>query len=336
MASTREEGVTIVVPVRDEEATVGDALESLAQQTVGPASLEVLVYDGGSTDRTAAVCRAFEERHPWRRFEVLPNRERTVPAALNAGLATSRCRWFGRLDGRARLSSDYVAECLDALRAAGPRAAAGGRFEARADGRVAASIAAAVTHPVGVGKGFRTMREAGEIPHHPFAIWRTDDVRELGGFSLGLVRNQDDEFSMRATRAGMRILLVPAAAVTYRPRERLVGLAAQYFQYGLWKSAVARRHGMFPLRSVAPSAVLMGAGAGLALALGGHSRLPLGTLAGAYLAAGALVSRNQPAAHPLATGWSLATTHMAYGAGVLAGAASPGLTATRLGVGRLR
>jgi succinoglycan biosynthesis protein ExoA len=140
---------------------------------------------------------------------------------------------------------------------------------------------------------------------------------------------------MRATRAGMRILLVPAAAVTYRPRERLVGLAAQYFQYGLWKSAVARRHGMFPLRSTAPSAVLMGAGASLALALGGH-RLPLATLAGAYLAAGALASRDRPAADPVATGVSLATTHIAYGAGVVAGAASPGLTATRLGVGRLR
>lgn len=336
MASIAAEGITIVMPVRDEAATVGFGLASLAQQTVGPASLEVLVYDGGSTDSTATVCREFAERYPWRRFEVLPNRERTVPAALNAGLESSRCRWFGRLDGRVRLSSNYVGACVDALRASGPGAAAGGRFEARADGRIAASIAAAVTHPLGVGKGFRTMREAGEVPHHPFAIWRTDEVRQLGGFAPGLVRNQDDEFSMRATRSGMRILLVPAAAVTYRPRERLVGLAAQYFQYGLWKSAVARRYGLFPLRSAAPSGLLIGAGASLAFALGGHSRIPLGTLVGGYLTAGTLVSRQQPAARPLATGCSLATTHLAYGAGVLAGAARPGLTSTRLGTGRLR
>jgi hypothetical protein len=180
------------------------------------------------------------------------------------------------------------------------------------------------------------MRRAGEVPHHPFAVWRTEDVRQLGGFAPELVRNQDDEFSMRATRSGVRILLVPAAAVTYRPRERIVGLAAQYFQYGLWKSAVGRRHRLFPLRSAAPLVPLIGAGAGLVLALGGRSRLPLGALVGGYLAAGTLVSRQQPAAHPLATGCSLATTHLAYGAGVLAGAASPGLTSTRLGTGRLR
>jgi succinoglycan biosynthesis protein ExoA len=336
MASNRDEGVTIVMPVRDEEATVGAALASLAEQTVGPPCLEVLVYDGGSTDATATVCRAFADRYPWRRFEVLPNPERTVPAALNAGLATSRCQWFGRLDGRVRLSPNYLGVCVDVLRAKGPGAAAGGRFEARAEGRIAASIAAAVTHPLGVGKGFRTMREAGEVPHHPFAVWRTDDVRRLGGFAPRLVRNQDDEFSMRATRSGMLILLVPEAAVTYRPRERLVGLAAQYFQYGLWKSAVGRRYGLFPMRSAAPLLPLIGTAAGIAFALGGLSRVPLGTLAGGYLTAGALVSRRQPAAHPLATGCSLATAHLAYGAGVLAGAASPGLTSTRLGTGRLR
>src|SRR5689334_10434982 len=85
--------VTVVVPVRDEEATVGEALESLAAQTLGPEALEVLVYDGGSTDRTAEVCGAVAEAHPWGRFEVLDNPGRTVPHALNAGLVDGSCEW---------------------------------------------------------------------------------------------------------------------------------------------------------------------------------------------------------------------------------------------------
>jgi glycosyltransferase involved in cell wall biosynthesis len=331
-----EEGITIVVPVRDEQATVGAALESLARQSVGPERLEVLVYDGGSTDGTPAICRSFADRWPWRRFEVIPNARATVPHALNAGLEESRARWFGRVDGRIALSPNYLECCLDVLPAAGPPVAAGGRFEALAEGRVAAGIAAAVTHPLGVGRGFRTRRTAGEIPHHPFALWRTEDVRGLGGFTPGLTRNQDDEFSMRATRAGARILLVPDAVVSYRPRERLAGLAAQYFQYGLWKSAVARRHGLFPLRALAPAVLLVGATAGLGLALTGRTRFPLIALAAAYLAAGTLASRHQAGAHPLATGCSLATTHVSYGAGVLAGAATPTITSTRLGNGRVR
>jgi succinoglycan biosynthesis protein ExoA len=331
-----QEGVTVVVPVRDEQATIGDAIASLARQTLGPDALEVLVYDGGSTDRTAEICRSFAHLHPWRAFAVVPNPPATVPHALNAGLAASRCRWFTRLDGRTALSPNYLETCLDALRASGPLVAAGGRFEAQAETGIAASIAAAVTHPLGVGPGFRTRRDAGDVAHHPFAVWRTEEVRRLGGFTAALTRNQDDEFSMRAARAGARILLLPAAAVSYRPRERLRGLAAQYFQYGLWKSAVARRHASFPLRSAAPAALLVGALAGVALAVDGRSRLPLGGIAGAYVAAGALVCRHRPGARAIGTGCALATTHLAYGAGVIAGAASPGLTATRLGEGRLR
>ncbi len=336
MTGTAAEGITVVVPVRDEAATVGAALESLARQTVGPECLEILIYDGDSTDGTQAVCEAFAGRCAWRRFEVLANPRRTVPHALNGALATSRCAWFTRLDGRARLSPGYLEACLEALRAAGPRTAAGGRFVAEADGRVAASIAAAVTHPLGVGSGFRTRRTAGEIHHHPFAVWRTDDVRRLGGYAAELTRNQDDEFSMRAIRAGARILLVPAAAVTYRPRERFGGLAAQYFQYGLWKAAVARRRGLFPLRSAAPGGLVLGAAGAVAVAASGRSALPVLILAGGYVTAGAVVSRGNPRAHPVAASWSLATTHIAYGTGLIAGAARPGLTGTRLGEGRVR
>jgi len=259
-----------------------------------------------------------------------------VPYALNLGLAACRTRWFGRVDGRVTLSSNYVEACLDALAGSPPRAAAGGRFAAHAEGRVAASIAAAVTHSVGVGRGFRTRRTAGEVPHHPFALWRADDVRAFGGFAPALTRNQDDEFSMRAARAGGRILLVPDAVVTYRPRERLRGLAAQYFQYGLWKSAVAREHGGFPPRSLAPAGVLAGAAGSAGLAVAGRSRRPLQALTAAYLAAGALASRHQAGAEPLATGCSLATIHLAYGGGLLAGAIRPSVTATRLGRGRVR
>ena len=91
-----------------------------------------------------------------------------------------------------------------------------------------------------------------QVPHHPFAVWRAEDVRAYGGFREELTRNQDDEFSMRAVARGARIYVEPAAAVSYRPRERLRGLGAQYFQYGLWKAAVGRATGLFPLQSPHP------------------------------------------------------------------------------------
>jgi glycosyltransferase involved in cell wall biosynthesis len=328
--------VTVVVPVRDEEATIGAALESLAAQTIGPESIEVLVFDGAGVDATAAICRAFAQRYPWYRFEVLHNEARTVPHALNAGLAASTCPWFTRLDGRTRLSPGYLAACLELLRRPHAPAAAAGAFVADARGPVAESIAAAVTHPLGVGRGFRTATRARDVPHHPFAVWRTGDVLRLGGFDPELTRNQDDEFSMRAAEQGLRIGLVPDVAVHYRPRERMRGLAAQYFQYGLWKSAVAVRHGLFPKRSLAPAAVVLAAAGAASLALAGRTAAPAVAVGAGYAALGAVAAGSRPGARPLATATALATVHLCYGAGVIAGALRPQLTAGRAGRGRVR
>lgn len=326
--------VTVVLPVRDEQETVGLALDSLGLQTVGPESLEVMVYDGGSTDRTAQVAEGYRSRYSWGRFAVADNPGRTVPHALNAALREASAPWFMRLDGRTRLSPQYIEVCLAMLRQYDELVAVGGRLRAEASGRVAEAIAAAVTHPLGVGIGFRTAERRVEIPHHPFAIWRREDARALGGFNVSLTRNQDDEFSMRARERGARIFLEPAGEVVYRPRERLRGLAAQYFQYGLWKSAVARRHGLFPARSLVPAAA---AGAALLVAaLIPRTHVPAGAAAVSYLVMGAVASKPRQRADPVTTGAALAVLHLSYGIGVLVGAVRPELTGGRLGSARIR
>jgi glycosyltransferase involved in cell wall biosynthesis len=333
--AAEQDAVTVVVPVRDEEATVGHALESLSRQTIGPASIEVLVYDGGSVDRTAEICRSFADRQPWRRFEVLDNPETTVPHALNSGLAESRCPWFAVLAGRTALSANYLEACLAELRRAGPGVGVGGRFVAQADGLVPRSIAAAVTHRLGVGSGFRTETRAADVPHHPFAVWRREDVIRFGAFDPELVRNQDDAFSMRAARHGARIRLIPETAITYRPRERYRGLTVQYFQYGLWKSAVAVRYGLFPKRSVLPALVAGALPASVVLATSGRTRLPLVALLGSYALGGAVVSAGSRSNPPL-TSLALALVHLSYGTGVIVGAVRPGLAVSPLARTRLR
>ena len=314
---------------------MGAALTSLARQTVGPSALEVLVYDGGSRDRTSDVCRSFAQAYPWGRFEVLPNAGRTVPHALNAGLVDGSCEWFAVLAGRTELSPDYLEICVRELERSGPGVGVGGRFVADASGAVARSIAAVVTHPLGVGRGFRTESAETDVPHHPFAVWRRADVVAFGGFDTALERNQDDEFSMRARQRGARIRLVAQPWVRYRPRERFRGLAVQYFQYGLWKSAVGIRYGTFPRRSAVPALVTTSLLGSATLAVSRQSLLPLSALSGAYLLAGSAIASRRRSS-PLLTTAALAVVHVSYGAGVLAGAARPALVSSPLARTRLR
>jgi poly-beta-1,6-N-acetyl-D-glucosamine synthase len=79
----------VVTPARNEEAVIGQTLESMSKQTRPP--LRWVVVDDGSTDTTAAIVESYSKRFPWIVLERRPPRtERTFAGkvhAVNAGIA---------------------------------------------------------------------------------------------------------------------------------------------------------------------------------------------------------------------------------------------------------
>jgi glycosyltransferase involved in cell wall biosynthesis len=76
-----EPAVSVVIPALDEEAYIGQAIESVLAQTL-PAS-EVIVVDDGSTDATAMIAAGYDG------VRVLSQPNRGLGAARNAGFAAS-------------------------------------------------------------------------------------------------------------------------------------------------------------------------------------------------------------------------------------------------------
>jgi glycosyltransferase involved in cell wall biosynthesis len=73
--------VSVVVPARDAERTLGETLESVLAQTYAP--FEVLVVDDASTDRTAVVAAGFDG------VRVVVGAGRGASAARNLGVRAS-------------------------------------------------------------------------------------------------------------------------------------------------------------------------------------------------------------------------------------------------------
>ncbi|RZS91445.1 glycosyl transferase family 2 [Motilibacter rhizosphaerae] len=84
-------GVAVVVPVRDGERYLGEALDSVLGQVPAPA--EVVVVDDGSTDGSAAVARSFGER-----VSLVQTEARGPGAARNTGIARTTAPVLGFLD----------------------------------------------------------------------------------------------------------------------------------------------------------------------------------------------------------------------------------------------
>ncbi len=87
--------VSVLLPVRDEEEFLDEALESLSAQTL--ADHEVIVVDDGSRDGTAALAEAHARRD--RRFRVLRQPPLGMVAATERARAEARAPLVARMDG---------------------------------------------------------------------------------------------------------------------------------------------------------------------------------------------------------------------------------------------
>ena len=107
--------VSIGVPVYNGEATLPEALESLAAQTFG--EFEVILCDNDSSDETELICRQWAERDP--RFRYLRNAQNLGAAGnFNRTFELSRGDYFKWLAADDTLEPDYLRVCVDAFREA--------------------------------------------------------------------------------------------------------------------------------------------------------------------------------------------------------------------------
>jgi glycosyltransferase involved in cell wall biosynthesis len=83
--------VSVVIPVRNGERFLAEAIESALGQSQPP--LEVIVVDDGSSDSTSEVARAFGSR-----VRYVPQQPLGVAAALNCGVGLARGDLLAFLD----------------------------------------------------------------------------------------------------------------------------------------------------------------------------------------------------------------------------------------------
>ncbi|RCS25919.1 glycosyltransferase family 2 protein [Phyllobacterium salinisoli] len=109
--------VTFIIAVYNAEETIGRAIESaLAQRGV---SVEIIVANDRSTDRTAAIAATF----PATQVHVVTLAENSGPGgARNAALAVARGRWIAVLDADDAVLPDRMARMIARAENAGAQA----------------------------------------------------------------------------------------------------------------------------------------------------------------------------------------------------------------------
>ena len=282
--ATARNGVSVVVTVRDDRDQLAELLAALAAQT-RPAD-EVVVVDGGSTDGTVELLADTRARGVLP-LVVLDAPGANISAGRNIGIEAAAHDRIALTDAGCRPQPEWLESIVNGLTHSD---FVGGTY--RVDARTPFEQCLAVAlypspEEIGAtgtmltlshrlfGRAFEVGLTTGRSMGFTRAAWAI-----AGGFREDLFAGEDVNFSSTVVRAGLRVQLVPAAEVAWRPRLTWRENAIMYRTYA--RGDVRRgRRGRHLMRAVgwttAPVVAISGprpARALVAVAVAGYVGLP--------------------------------------------------------------
>lgn len=220
-AAAKEFDVSLVVPVRNEEATLAALLESIGRQTHRPA--EVIIVDGGSTDATVRVARELGAMREGLR--VIEAVEATPGRGRNIGIGAARTEWVALTDAGIRLEPEWLENLVEAARADRDVSVVYGNYEAAA-GSFFERCAALVYLPPKEERAGGRMRG----PSIASALLKREVWKTAGGFP-DLRASEDLFFMEHVKRLNFKIAYAPRATVWWQLQPTLAKTFRKFVLY---------------------------------------------------------------------------------------------------------
>jgi len=227
--------ISIICPVYNEEKYIVNCIESIISCDYPTALMEILFVDGMSRDSTRKIILKYIEKHPF--IQLIDNQNKTVPFALNKGIAVAKGEIIIRIDAHASYPSDYFSILVkNLLKLNADNVGAVCKTEVLNKNKKTLAIKNVLSHPLGVGNSyFRTgISKTMEVDTVPFGCWKKEIFEKYGTFNTKLTRNQDIEFNKRIKKGGGKIFLIPDTYSVYYARENWKDLFNNNYQNGKW------------------------------------------------------------------------------------------------------
>lgn len=225
--------ISVIMPVYNEERYIDECLKSLLEQDYPKDRMEWLFVDGMSQDRTVSIISDYQKNYP-ELITVLPNKNKTVPYAMNIGIQHAKGKYIIRLDAHAEYDSDYISKCVKCLEETGADNV-GGIAITKGKGFMGQCIAKMLSSKFGVGNSqFRTNGESGYVDTVPFGAFRREVFEKWGDYDVRLTRNQDNEMNYRIRKNGGKIYLSNDIQFTYYCRDTISGISDMAMKNGKW------------------------------------------------------------------------------------------------------
>ncbi|MCK9211404.1 MAG: glycosyltransferase family 2 protein [Ignavibacteriaceae bacterium] len=249
--------VSVVVPCRNEVKYISRSIESICNQIGFDKNIEVIVVDGMSEDGTREILS--DKLKKFTNLTVINNPQRITPVARNIGIKNSSGKFICIMDAHSVYDLNYLQTCLDLLNIHQEVSCVGGPITSVGENDFGRATAIAMSSIIGVGNAkHRFPKYEGYAEMACFPMFRREVFDKIGYYDESLIRNQDDEFSLRLRLSGSKVFISPNVKSLYYVRNSPQKLFKQYFNYGFWRWMVIKKHKIqISYRQIIPPAFII-------------------------------------------------------------------------------
>ncbi len=232
--------VSVIIPMRNEEAYIRECLASLMRQDYDNDLLQIIIVDGASEDKSREIVQEYIDQ--FKNISLYENPKKITPISLNLGIQKATGEIIIILGAHSYVEKDFVTKNVEYLRKTDADCV-GGTIQTIGRNYQSKAISLAMSSPFGVGNSlFRFSKTPSYVDTVAFGAYRREVFDKIGLFDETLVRNQDFELNHRLVSNGGKIYLTPDIKSYYYARESIPKLFKQYYLYGCWKAKVVRKH----------------------------------------------------------------------------------------------
>lgn len=232
--------VSIIVPVLNEKNYIRGCLDCIISQDYGKENIEAVFIDGMSDDGTTKIIEEYIKKYDF--IKLCQNPQKTVQYALNIGIENATGEYIVRMDAHAWYAPDYVSKCIKCIKETGAQNVGGTKI-AQGKGFAQRVGAAAYASPFALGYSKHYKKSyRGYADTVGWGTFKRQYLIDIGMYDKRLPRSEDDDLSFRIIENGGKVYIDPDIKSVYYPKESFKKLYKQYYDYGVWKVAVIKKH----------------------------------------------------------------------------------------------
>lgn len=247
---------TIVIATYNEENFIEECIRSLENQTYSKDKYQIYIIDGESKDNTTGVVEKLMTEYS--NIKLFNNPKKIQAVAFNIGLDNSETPYTFVVGAHAIFDNDFIENSIISSKENNVECV-GGKITFDAKTEIGQYYALARGTLFGGGTAsYRYSNKKQYVSTASFGCYKTECMKNVGGYNEDLVKNQDNDINKRIIAQGGKMLFDPSIKFTYFTRDNYEDIKKQMFNYGYWEAKVIKQDPkQFSIVTIVPAAFVI-------------------------------------------------------------------------------